>query len=129
MGRGYSADLRARVVARVQMGASRREAARQFSVSDSCAIKLMQRFAVTGSVAPARQGRPPGQGKLAAHKAFLIKRVEQQPDLTMPELAAELEKDKGLTVSPASITRVLCKAGFTYQKAAYGLRTRTRGRP
>jgi transposase len=59
MGQSYSMDLRERIVASVNAGLSRREVARQFDVSDSCAVKLLQRVAATGSAAPARQGRPP----------------------------------------------------------------------
>jgi transposase len=126
MGKGYSLDLRERIVAKVASGVSRREAARHFGVSDSCAIKLVQRVKATGSPAPARQGRPPGGGKLAEHMGFLIKRVGAKPDITMPELAAELEAARGVTVSPASLSRVLCQAGFTYKKSSDGLGARTR---
>lgn len=128
MGKGYSLDLRERVVARVGAGLSRRQAAKQFAVSESCAIKLVKRYEMTGSVEPARQGRPPGDGKLTPHMAFLIERVEREPDVTMPELAQLLEKQLGVVVSPASISRVLCKAGFTYKKSPDGVRARTRGR-
>jgi transposase len=128
MGKGYSQDLRERVVARVGAGVSRRQAAKQFAVSESCAIKLMQRFEATGSVEPARQGRPPGDGKLAAHVGFLIGWVERQPDVTMPELAQKLAEQCEVTVSPQSISRVLCKAGFTYKKNSDGYGARTRGR-
>ena len=43
MTRSYSLDLRVRVAAFVEAGHSRRAAARHFRVSDSFAIKLMQR--------------------------------------------------------------------------------------
>ncbi len=126
MGKGYSLDLRRRIVAHVEAGGSRRGAARQFAVSDSCAVKLVARVGQTGSVEPARQGRPPGGGKLAAHRAFLIEQVRARPDITMPELAERLLVDRGVKVSPASLSRVLCAAGFTYKKSPDGLRARTR---
>ncbi len=34
----------------------------------------------------------------------------------MPELAAALEAERGVIASPASLSRVLCKAEFTYKK-------------
>ena len=74
MGRGYSMDLRERLVAGVNAGLSRRGVARLLKVSNSCAVKLPQRVAKTGSSAPTRQGRPPGGGKLSAHRDFLIVR-------------------------------------------------------
>jgi len=72
MGRSYSLDLRLRIVGHVRAGHSRREAARHFGVSESCAGKLLKRADRTGSVEPARWGRPRGKGKLAPHAAFLI---------------------------------------------------------
>jgi transposase len=114
---GYSLDLRERIVAWVAQGHSRRDAARHFGVSDSCAVKLLARVRETGSLLPGRQGRPPGGGKLAAHCDFLIACVQAKPDITMPELAAA----RGVKVSPASLSRVLCQAGFTYKKSPDGL--------
>jgi transposase len=128
MGQPLSMDLRKRVVARVKSGHSRRDAARHFGVSESCAVKLMQRVETTGSPAPARQGRPPGGGKLAAHRDFLIERVKAKNDITMPELAAELMKERGVEADPSSLSRVLRKAGFSYKKSFDGLGARTRRR-
>jgi transposase len=128
MGQSYSLDLRARIVGHVRAGHSRREAARHFRVGASCAVKLLKRADRTGSVEPAHRGRPRGSGKLAAHQAFLIGRVEAQPDITRPELAAALEAERGMIASPASLSRVLCQAGFTYKKTADGVGARTRRR-
>jgi len=91
-------------------------------------VKLMQRVETTGSPAPARQGRPPGGGKLAPHRDFLIERVKAERDITMPELAQALMTERGVEADPASISRLLCKAGFTYKKSAGGLGARTRRR-
>ena len=128
MGKGYSLDLRKRVVSRVRGGHSRREAARHFGVSESCAVKLMRRVETTGSPAPARQGRPPGGGKLAPHRDFLIERIKAKSDITMPELAEALMKERGVEADPASLSRLLCKAGFSYKKSPDGLGARTRRR-
>ena len=72
MGKAYSSDLRDRISDHVSAGHSRRDAARRFGVSVSCAIKLAQRVVKTGSAAPARQGRP-GAGELAPYMAMLIR--------------------------------------------------------
>jgi transposase len=88
-------------------GGSRRGAARQFSVSDSCAVKLVARTERTGSAAPARQGRPPGGGKLGAHRGFLIAQVQAKSDITMPELATRLLSERGVAASPA-IAGAMC---------------------
>ena len=126
MGRAYSADLRDRISDHVLSGHSRRDAARRFGVSVSCAIKLVQRVAKTGSAAPARQGRPPGDGKLAPHMARLTRRVEAQSDITMPELAAKLERETKIRAHPASLSRALLGVGFRYKKSPSGVGMRTR---
>jgi len=126
MGRSYSPDLRERVVAFIEAGHSRRAAARHFDVSDSFSIKLMQRVLRLNSILPGRQGRPPGKGKLAAYETFLIDAVEAKPDITMPELSAKLEAEHGICAQPASLSRFLCRRGFTYKKSADGLGMRTR---
>jgi transposase len=95
------------------------------SVSASFAVKLAARHARTGSLQPVPQGRPPGTGKLAPYRDFLIGRVKQKPDITMPELAAELEKHHGIEADPASLSRFLCKAGLSFKKKPAGQRTRS----
>ncbi len=126
MTQSYSLDLRVRVAAFVEAGHSCRAAARHFAVSDSFAIKLMQRQRQSGSPAPARQGRPRGTGKLAPYEAFLVQIVEAQPDITMPDLAARLREKHGVVAAPASLSRLLCRCGFTYKKTADGGGVRTR---
>lgn len=72
MGQSYSSDLRVRIYGEIEQGGARRAAARRFDVSASTSIRLAQRMATTGALESARQGRPPGGGKLAPHAAFLI---------------------------------------------------------
>jgi transposase len=117
MGKSYSADLRDRVVAFVDGGGSRRAASRHFGVSESFAVKLMQHVAKLGSSAPAQQGRPAGNGKLAAYEAFLIGVVEAKPDITMPERH----------VPAASTGRTHDRKQFGFKIAAPTLQTQ--GRP
>lgn len=129
MGQSYSSDLRDRIIAFVAAGHSRRAAARHFGVSASFAVKLLGRVDREGSGAPRRLGRRPGAGKLAPHAAFLIEAVEATPDITMPELGARLEAERGVRAAPATLSRFLCRHGFTYKKNASGVGTRTRRRP
>lgn len=126
MGKSHPIALRERVQAEVEGGESRRAAARRFKVSASFAVKLAARVARTGSLDPARQGRPRGGGKLAPHLATLIEWVEAEPDITMPELAAKLLAERGVKVHPASLSRVLINAGFSVKKNAVGCRDRAR---
>ncbi len=86
----------------------------------------MQRQRQSGSPAPARQGRPCGTGKLAPYERFLIQAVEKRPDITMPDLAARLWEEHGVSAAPATLSRLLCRRGFTYKKTADGRGVRTR---
>ena len=126
MGKALSSDLRERVYGDVALGKSRRAAARRFGVSASTGVRLARRMAETGSLAPGRQGRPRGGGKLGAYRARLIGWVEAEPDISMPELASRLEAECGVVAHPASFSRLLLGAGFTVKKNAAGGRGRTR---
>ena len=94
------------------------------SVSASFSVKLVARHALTGLLEPARQGRPRGTGKLDPYREFLIGRVKEKPDITMPELVAELAARHGVEIDPASLSRFLCKVGLSYKKNTSGQRTR-----
>ena len=114
MGRPLSEDLRARIVAAVEAGASRREAAERFSVSASCAVKLLQRWRRTGSVAPGQIG---GQKRhaLAEHDGAVRALVAAAPDATLAELRAGLAA-LGIRVGQTSVHRFLHAIGLTRKK-------------
>jgi len=125
MARSYSSDLRERVAGEVEAGKSCRAAARRFGVSASTGVRIAKRKELTGSVEPARMGRPAGSGKLTAYAMDLIGWVEADDDITMPELAAKLEEKHGVMAHPASLSRFLIKQGFTVKKNAAGIRSRS----
>jgi transposase len=77
-------------------------------------------------MAPARQGRPRGGGKLAPHREALLGWVEAEKDITMPELAARLAAERQVTVHPASLSRFLLAQGYSFKKNVAGKRGRSR---
>lgn len=79
MGKTVSSDLRLRIVRGIAAGKPRRCVARQFEVSASTAVRVQTRYTATGSVAPARQGRPKGSGKLGACRQVIIDKVKALP--------------------------------------------------
>ena len=121
----YSIDLRERVVAFVDSGGSRREAARVFGISASSAIRFVAQWQRECSLKAKPQGGD-RRRKLASFCSEIISAVEAKPDITMPELAAVMAQDYGLEVAPASLSRFLCRNGFTYKKNATGHGTRSR---
>lgn len=60
--------------------------------------------------------------KLDPHRDFLIRRLAEQDDITMPELAAELA-GHGTVVAPSSTSRWLIRNGYRFKKNATGQRT------
>ena len=126
MGKSSSADLRVRIIGEIERGHSCRSAARRFGVAPSTAVRLAQRKARTGSVVPAKQGRPAGSGRLAAHIDALIGWVEADGDISMAELAARLLVEHGVKAHPASLSRLLIQQGFTVKKNTAGERNRSR---
>jgi transposase len=87
MARGYSTDLRMRVVALVESGESAREAARQLEVGASTAIRWADKWSKTGSVA-AKPGTGHCRSPLEAHRQWLLNLVAAEPDLTLEEIRA-----------------------------------------
>ncbi len=67
----YSEDLRARIVRVVDAGASRNAAAKQFDVSISFVVKLLQRWRQRGTIKADQYGgwKKP---KLATHAARIL---------------------------------------------------------
>lgn len=126
MGKAHSSDLRGRVYAAIAEGGSRRAAARRFGVSVATAVRLARRQAQTGSLAPCRQGRPKGSGKLGAYREVLIGWVEADGELTLCELAERLASEHGVNVHHTSVLRLLKAAGFTVKKNSAGQRDRSR---
>jgi transposase len=131
MGRPYSEDLRIRIVGAVKAGASCSAAARQFGISPSCAIKLLQRWRRTGSVAPAPRGKKPYA--LADDEGLVRELVASRADMTLDELHEELVR-RGIQVGRSSIGRFLLARGLTLKKSRFmppssnGRMSRLRGR-
>jgi transposase len=126
MTKSYSLDLRRRVARFVEAGHSCHEAARHFEVSVAFVVRLMAAYRATGSLTP----KPEGgwrYSKLDPHRDFLLRRVAETGDLTMPQLAAELLA-LGTKVTPASISHWFRRQGYRFKKNAAGQRTRTRRR-
>src|ERR1700716_2731652 len=118
MPEAYSLDLRELVARFVEGGRSCRAAAALFSVSVSFVVRLMKSFRGTGRLAP----KPSGgrrHAKLDPHRAFLLGRIAEKADMTMPELSAELATATGTKVALAHPQRL------SLQKNSAGERARS----
>ena len=115
MGRGYSNDLRARVIAIVQDGESAREAARLLNIGASTAIRWIERWTKTGSV-EAKPGTGHIRSALKKHEQWLLELVAEKPDLTLDEIRARLRSEKKMKVAVSSIWRFYHRHKITFKK-------------
>ena len=126
MGKPYSEDLRARVIAAAQDGATIPEIAEQLGVSVSSVVRFRRLHRETGSVSPAKFGGYKGYA-LAAHEELVRQLMTEQPDMTLAELKAVLVTEK-VKVAQSSISRFLHHLNLRFKKKSAGRRAGPAGR-
>src|SRR5436190_10946923 len=77
----YPGELRVRVIGFVEGGGSRREAAEQFDVSVSSAIRWVQRFRDDGTCEPMPRGG--STSPLEKHSERILGFIGEHPDLAL----------------------------------------------
>lgn len=118
--RAYSSDLRERVVAAVDRGMPKAEAAEAFGVSARSVDRYLELRRETDSLAPRPiPGRPSVKG--AALAQGLLGRLEGTPaggypDATIPEPCELWASAGGIAVGEATMSRALEKLGWTRKK-------------
>lgn len=115
--RSLSLDLRSRIVALIEAGEhTLGELAELFAVDVSTIWRLWQRYRNTGSIVP----KPHGGGmpaKLNAEAvAWLLERIQQQPDATLAELRDQLHDQLGIDCSIMAIFRTLRRQRISRKK-------------
>jgi transposase len=113
----YSKDLRLRVLAAVDRGMPRAEAARVFDVSASSIRRYLRLRRETGDVDPKPVPGPPASKGAALEKA-LPAQVKANPlDITLSEHCELFEEAEGIRVSTATMSRALKKLGLPLKKS------------
>lgn len=112
-----SKDLRDRLIAAVEGGQSRREAAKRFGIAPSTAIKWMERWRREGHAKPRPMGGDRHSHRMEAHAAEILAMVEATPDITLAEIAAHLDQAHGMKPSRSSVWRLLDRHGLTFKKS------------
>src|SRR4051812_44426326 len=123
--RGYSVDLRERVVKACNAGMTEDEAAQVFGVGSASVYRWKALQRETGGLEP----RPHGGGNPSAlddsRRQLLADIVREKPDRTLGELTAEIVKrtgkavkraGKAFSVSASSVGRALARLGLTRKK-------------
>jgi transposase len=117
--------MRTRVIARVESGASRREAAEHYEVSASTAVIWVKCFRETGRCAAKRRGG--STSPLEEHAEFLLAVLDEQPDLTLDEVIAVMRRNK-VPGSRTAVWRFFQRHKITFKKSFARGGTGARGR-
>lgn len=114
----YSEDLRRRIVAALEGGMSKSEAARLFDVSLSSVKRYWRLAAQKEPLAPRKGGgRPPKVN--AAIARLLEEDVTGRPYAAVWERAAFLRSVSGVRFSVSTIRRLLRRLGFSQKNGAW----------
>ena len=114
----YSEDLRTRIVAAVEGGMSKSEAARLFDVSLSSVKRYARLAASDAPLAPRKGGgRPPKAN--ATIESLLEEDVDKRPYAAVWERAAFLHSVSGVRLSVSTVGRLLRRLGFSQKNGAW----------
>lgn len=128
MAKAYDQDLRDRVIGEgAGKDGSARGAAQRFGVGIATAIVWVRRFREGGETTARRQGKPKGS-KLDAHETFLLGLIENEPDITLMEMAEKLKRERGMKAGKSTLSRFFLARGFSFKKNRARKRTRARRR-
>jgi transposase len=114
----YPGELRRRVIGFVEAGGSRREAAEQFDVGVSSAIRWMQRFREDGTCEPMPRGGSTSPLEEYAQQILALNR--EKPDLTLDEIVLALRKRK-ISGSRSALSRFFARHGITVKNTVSGV--------
>jgi transposase len=110
--KAYSEDLRLRIVAAVDGGVPRSEAARVFGEGRATVKRYLALRRETGGLAPRpRRGPPPI--RMSALAAALPARLEAAPDATLAEHWAWYAETDGVRVADTTMSRAIRRLGWT----------------
>jgi transposase len=114
--RASSEDLRLRILAAVDGGMPRSEAARVFGVGRATVKRYLQLRRETGALAPRPRHGPPSL-KTAALRELLPARLAAAPDATLAEHCAWYEDAAGVRISGPTMSRAIGRLGWTRKKS------------
>jgi len=118
MAASYPKELRQRILKAYDQGFGTSHIARVFSVSESWARRVKQRYRERGEV----EARPMGGARRCKiDRQQLAKLVEEQPDATLDELRQRIDVE----CSRSGIDKALRALDLTFKKRRFTLRSRT----
>jgi transposase len=115
MPKPYSQDLRDRVIDAVERGEmSRRAAARRYEISESVAIKWLERVERHGSREPVGHGGHRAS-KLMPHRDFLEAARTEKTVITLSALCDRLLCERGVKSDTSMMSRFFRRLGVTFK--------------
>ena len=125
MSKGYSVDLRERVLQALDEGMSKMTAHRLFHISRSTIDHWLSLREETGSLAPrAVRSTRTRQLQGAAFEEF----VRAQAHATLGEMAQAWQQQTGASLTAMSFSRALGRLGWSCKKRVGGIKSATRRR-
>src|SRR5262245_5943925 len=110
----HPGELRIRVIDFVEAGGSRREAAEQFQVSASSAIRWVQRCTEDGTFEPVPRGG--SNSPLERYSEPICALIREHPDPTLNEIASALHKRR-IPGSRSALSRFFARHEITFKKS------------
>ena len=110
-----SVDLRIRVLAAVEAGASHHQAAKRFGVSAASVSRWRALAREKGELRPGPLGGDRRSGRIEAQGGLIHTLLEETPDITVEELRAALAK-RGHVFGYGTIQRFFRRHGITRKK-------------
>ncbi len=115
MAAALSQDLRPRVIATIEAGASCRQAAERFGVGKASAIRWHTRYQAEGAVAAKPMGRDPHSHRSGSLAALILQTLEERSQVYLRELRYTLQ-DHGAAVSLSGLSRFFRRHGISRKK-------------
>ncbi len=124
--RAYSEDLRKKIVAAIERGMPKAQAARTFDVSLSSVKRYARRVRHGDSLTPKKS---PGRPRLVDQKAqaLLKEDVKERPAATISQRRRFLEHITATTLSDSTVRRLMKRLGFTQKNGLWGRWNETSG--
>jgi len=117
--RAYSEDLRKKIVAAIERGMSKAQAARLFDVSLSSVKRYSRTARGGGSLEPRKStGRPPKADEKA--RVLLEADVKERPAATIVQRRRFLEHVTGTPLSDSTVRRLMKRMGFSQKNGQWG---------
>lgn len=117
MVKALSVDLRKRVVAAVDVGQSRNQAAKRFGVSIASAVRWCSLQRQKGNVAPLAQGGDHRSARIEAKADVILTAIKLQPDITLAELHTLLKKEHKQSFGTTTLWRFFDRHDISLKKS------------